>query len=191
MCAVDARLFEAINDLAGRIDGIDDVVEVITRFAPFALVAMLIGLWFWPGSRQERDDRQWSVIVATVAASLALGLNQLIIRLWARPRPFISHHDHLLVSRSHDPSFPSDHATFAFAVAVAIFLGSRRVGIVALVLAVVLGCSRVYVGAHYPGDVLVGAVIGGGMAVAIDQLRTWAHPLLDPPLRLAQRLRLG
>jgi undecaprenyl-diphosphatase len=65
------------------------------------------------------------------------------------------------------------------------------VGIAALVVAAVLAFSRVYVGEHYVGDVLAGALIGSLTAVAVDQLHPLALPLIDPPLRLARRLRLG
>jgi undecaprenyl-diphosphatase len=184
-------LFHAINNLAGRHDGIDDWFELVSRFAPFALIVLLLGLWFWPGERSERDRRQWSVLAATAAAALALGLNQIIIRIWERPRPFAAHHAVLLLSPSHDPSFPSDHATFGFAVALAIVLGSRRVGIVALVIAALMAFSRVWVGEHYVGDVVAGAAIGCATAYSVNQLRPLALPLLDPPLRLARRLRLG
>jgi len=188
---LDTRLFHAINDLAGRADGIDDGFEFVAHYAPFALIALLLGMWFWPGARSVRDRRQWGCMAATVSAALALAINQVIIRLWERPRPYADHDAILLVSRSHDPSFPSDHATFAFAVAVAIFLANRRAGIAALIVAAILGFSRVYVGAHYGGDVLAGALIGGAVAYGVYQLRPFAQPLIDPPMRLARRMRLG
>jgi undecaprenyl-diphosphatase len=188
---MDTTIFHAINGLAGHYDGIDDAFEATSRYVPFALVALLLGLWFWPGPRSERDRRQWGVIAATLAAILALGVNQVVIRLWERPRPFVDHRVTLLLSPSPDPSFPSDHATFGFAVAVALLLISRRVGIATLVVAVVLAFSRVYVGEHYLSDVLTGALIGSLAAIAVDQLRPLALPVIDPPLRLARRLRLA
>lgn len=188
---MDTRLFDAINDLAGRVDGIDDGFELVARYAPVALIALLLGLWFWPGPRAERDGRQWACLAATASASIALAFNQVIIRVWQRPRPFAVHDAILLLKPSHDPSFPSDHATFAFAVAVAIVLVNRRVGITALIVAAVLGFARVYVGEHYVGDVLAGALIGGATAYAVHQLRPLAAPIVDPPMRLARRMRLG
>ncbi len=188
---MDYQVFHAINQLAGRFDGIDDTFELISRFAPFVLVAMLLGMWFWPGSRAVRDRRQWACIVATAAAALALGFNQIVIRLWERPRPFTDHQVVLLLKPSPDPSFPSDHATFVFAVAVALFLGSRRVGFVALGIAAMVGFSRVYAGEHYLSDVLAGAVIGSVFAYALFQLRPFAEPVLDPALRIARRIRLA
>jgi undecaprenyl-diphosphatase len=188
---MDAELFHAINHLAGHYDGIDDGFETIAQFAPFALVALLLGLWFWPGERAGRDERQWSVIAATISATLALGINQVIIRMWERPRPFAAQHAVLLLKPSHDPSFPSDHSTFAFAVAVSVLLATRRAGVPALVIAAILGFSRVYVGEHYVGDVVAGVLIGTAVAVAVYQLRPFAMPLIDPPMRLARRMRLG
>lgn len=188
---MDYQAFHLINHLAGHYDGVDDSFESIAQYAPFALVAILLALWFLPGPRPERDRRQWSCIAATLAAAIALGINQVIIHVWERPRPFADHHVVLLLKPSADPSFPSDHATFAFAVAAAIFIAHRRAGLIAVGIATVLSFSRIYVGEHYVGDVVAGSVIGAATAVAIDQLRPLVLPLFDPPLRLARRLRLG
>jgi undecaprenyl-diphosphatase len=84
---------------------------------------------------------------------------------------------HLFIAPSHDPSFPSDHATAAFAIAVALFLRHRKAGWVALGLATVLSIARVAVGTHYPGDVAAGAAIGAAAALVI-----W-HPSVREPLR--------
>jgi len=71
---------------------------------------------------------------------------------------------HLLVDKTTDFSFPSDHATAAGAVAVGLLLTNRRWGIIAAALAVVMAFTRVYVGAHYPADVLAGLALGGIVA---------------------------
>jgi undecaprenyl-diphosphatase len=188
---LDASLFHAINQLAGHYDAIDDVVEFISSKGPFVLVLMILAAWFWPGSRTQRDQRQWGGIAATISAALAMAINQGIIRVWDRPRPFEAHHVVLLLKPSPDPSFPSDHATFAFAVAVALFLAWRRLGIVALAVAALISLSRVYSGEHYLGDVVAGAAIGAVVALAVYQLQAVAMPLIDPPIRLARRIRLA
>jgi undecaprenyl-diphosphatase len=89
-----------------------------------------------------------------------------------RLRPYAAHpgHAHLLISRSPDPSFPSDHATGAFALALGIWLYDRTLGAILLMLAAVLAFARVYVGTHYPGDVIAGAVIGIAVALALHRL---------------------
>ena len=188
---MDAGLFAAINGLAGHVDSVDDIVELFTRVVPFVLVGLALLAWFWPGPRVERDRRQWSAIVAGVGAALALGINQVIIRLWDRPRPFMTHSATLLLAPSHDPSFPSDHAAFGFAVAVGLCFAWRRVGMLALLGAALLAFARVYTGEHYVGDVVAGGLIGAGAALAVNQARPWVLPLLAPPLRLARRMRLA
>ncbi len=188
---MDARLFLAINGLARYGDRPNDLFEFFAHDGPYLLVGLLLLIWFWPGERVLRNLRQWTVINATIAAAVALGLNQIIIRIWARPRPFVDHHTIMLLTPSTDPSFPSDHATFAFAVAVALFLGLRRVGIVALLLAALIAFARVYAGEHYVSDVLAGAIIGGSVAVAVNLARPFVMPVLNPPLRLARKLHLA
>ena len=118
------------------------------------------------------------VIAAGFSAALALGIAQIIAHLWDRPRPYLAHptEAHLFIAPSPDPSFPSDHATAAFAIAIALLLRNRKAGIVALVMAVALCVARVAAGTHYPGDVLAGAVLGTAAALLF-----W-HPTLRRPL---------
>ena len=97
----------------------------------------------------------------------------------------------MLLKPSPDPSFPSDHATFAFAVAVALVLGSRRIGIVALCIAALIAFSRVYVGEHYASDVVAGALIGSVFSYTLFQTRPYVAPLVDPVLRRARTLHLA
>ena len=78
-----------------------------------------------------------------------------------------------LVARSADGSFPSDHAAAAVAIAIVLFLTHRRLGAIALLVAGLVCLARVYVGAHYPGDVVAGAAVGIGVAwLACGPFRT-------------------
>jgi undecaprenyl-diphosphatase len=70
----------------------------------------------------------------------------------------------VLATRSTDPSFPSDHATMAGAVAVGLWFVSRRLGIVAAIAALLMAFARVYIAAHYPADVVAGLLLGGLVA---------------------------
>ncbi len=189
---MDATLFSAINGLTRFGDRPNDFFEFFAHYGPYLLVGLLVVIWFWPGSRARRNLRQWAAINATIAAAVALGVNQIIIRIWDRPRPFAAVHNAvLLLAPSRDPSFPSDHATFAFGVAVALVLSLRRVGIAALLLAAMIAFARVYVGEHYVSDVVAGAVIGGSVAFVIHWARPVVMPVLNPPLKLARKLHLA
>jgi undecaprenyl-diphosphatase len=130
---------------------------------------------------------------ALIASAIALATNQVISHIWARPRPFAGHPllTHVLAARTTDPSFPSDHAAAAFAIAFAVLAFSRRVGAVFLALATLIGLSRIALGMHYPSDVLVGALVGFGTAMLVVTLgRPWVVRVVvllsrvtDPVLR--------
>jgi len=137
----------------------------------------LAGIFLARGKWRSRNGRH-GVAAAGFSALLALGAAQVISHLWERPRPYVAHADasHLFIPASHDPSFPSDHATAAFAIAVALLLRHRRAGIVALVMGVLVSIGRVAVGTHYPSDVVGGAVLG-----TLAALLLW-HPRVRGPL---------
>ena len=89
---------------------------------------------------------------------------------------------HLFVAPTHDASFPSDHATAGFAIAVSIVLRSRRIGCLALAMALIMSVGRVAVGVHYPSDVLAGALLGSAAALLL-----WLPPIRGPLHRFADR----
>jgi undecaprenyl-diphosphatase len=135
------------------------------------------------GKWESRNARH-GVIAAALAVVLGLAIAHGITLIWDRPRPYEAHPNlaHLFVSPSHDPSFPSDHATAAFAIAVSLFLRSRRVGFLALGMAIILAIARVAVGVHYPGDVIGGALLGTAAALAL-----WLPPVRARLNALADR----
>src|SRR3954469_19111007 len=131
----------------------------------FVIVA-IVALTFLIPWRSRRIERRTGAVMATAAGGLALLLVQPISNAVDRTRPFVTHpHAHLLISHGRDPGFPSDHATGAFAMAMALWLYDRTIGTIAFVLAAIIAFARVYVGVHYPSDVQAGALIG--MAVAL------------------------
>ena len=148
----------------------------IVLFAVLLLLAYLRG-------RQSSDVKVVAGAVwAGAAALVALGIGQIIGNIVARSRPYAAMPQvHVLVDRTSDFSFPSDHATAVGAVAVGLWFVNRRIGIVALIGAVFMAVARVYAGAHYPGDVLAGLALGGIVAAAgaivlvplLSRLGTW------------------
>lgn len=178
MPRIDFTLFKAVNDFAAAHDGlVEDPLRFCALNAQYAFVALLAALFFVTGKWRSLNGRR-GVVAAGFSALLALGVAHLITEIWARPRPYEVHSGtHLFISPSGDPSFPSDHATAAFAIAVAIFLRHRKAGWIALAMATIVSISRVAVGTHYPGDVAAGAAIGAAAALVF-----W-HPSVREPLR--------
>jgi undecaprenyl-diphosphatase len=145
------------------------------------LVALLAVLFVTTGKWRSVNARH-GVVAAGLSALLALGIAHVFADLWARPRPYIAHPDlHLFIAPSHDSSFPSDHATAAFAIATALLLRHRKAGLAALALATLLALARVVVGTHYPSDVAAGAAIGVAAALILwhPSVRTPMHRLAD------------
>ncbi|HQR25973.1 MAG TPA: phosphatase PAP2 family protein [Nocardioides sp.] len=141
-------------------------------------------LWSWWLARREGDPAKVAAALwAPIGVLVALGVNQLLAGAVAEPRPYaVLPHTLVLVPRSADYSFPSDHAVMAGAVAVGILVVHRLLGILAAALAVLMAVTRVYVGAHFPLDVTVGLAVGALVALASYLL---ARPLA---LRLVELL---
>lgn len=107
------------------------------------------------------------------AAFLGYSISQWIGIVNFRPRPFtFLENVNLLISKSPESkSFPSDHATLAFAIAVSLILsGEKKWGTVALVAAAFVALGRVYVGVHFPLDIFAGALLGTGSAFAAEHI---------------------
>jgi membrane-associated phospholipid phosphatase len=157
----------------------------VTAYAKYGLlifaVLLLVGWWV---ARRGSARVMAAALLAPVSTLVAVAVNQPIIKHFAEARPYAVHPQALvLVSKTTDPSFPSDHAAMAGAVTVGLLLLSWRLGLIAAVFGMAMAFARVYVGAHYPHDVIAGLAVG-----ALAALMVWAL-LRIPITRLVERLR--
>jgi membrane-associated phospholipid phosphatase len=173
---MDYRIYHAVNDWTARHAGLGHAVDVLMNVCVVLLVVGAVALWF---AARPGGSTRWKLAAGGALVSGALGyvLNQVIHALYDRPRPYEAHAGvwHPYASGT-DASFPSDHASAAFGIAWAVLLVDRVVGAVFLAVAVVVGVSRVVVGAHYPGDALAGA--GVGLVAALLVMVACRRPLL-------------
>jgi undecaprenyl-diphosphatase len=118
--------------------------------------------------------RRWGTFFLTVAAVALADMVTLALKLLVdRPRPFIRYaQPKVLVPIPHDPSFPSGHSATSFAAATMLSWAFPGFAPVLLLLAAAVAYSRVYVGVHYPIDIVAGAALGAVVATALRLLVT-------------------
>ncbi len=160
---------------------LDAVMPAITHLADAGALWILLAAVLLCSPKHRRTG-------LTMALALLLGLlacNVLLKPLVQRMRPFDYQLLHfgrdipLLIAPPADFSFPSGHTNASFAAATALLLRNRKWGIPALILAALIGFSRLYLYVHYPTDVLTGAVLGSCMALAANPLVSKGYALYD------------
>ena len=130
-----------------------------------SLVIILIGL-----AADLASQRRFPLgaVLAAVSFRIASVLTSELKEVFDRPRPPVGHPEiHPLVAVPGDGSMPSGHAAGAFAAAVAVGLVHPRLRWPLVVLAGLIAFSRVWLGVHYPTDVLAGAALGTAVAVGV------------------------
>ncbi|RPI35745.1 MAG: phosphatase PAP2 family protein, partial [Nitrospiraceae bacterium] len=166
---IDVSLFFLINK--GLQNSFFDIVmPIITKHAE--LVFLFPVLW---AAAKEKKAVWPFLFVSLVAIALADGSGHILKDLTARPRPCNTLTDiNLLVGCGRSFSMPSNHACNAFAFAMSfLFLRRNIIGYFSLAVAAVVAFSRIYVGVHYPFDVLTGMLLGTCSAYASLQLFRW------------------
>jgi undecaprenyl-diphosphatase len=163
MYNLDVALTRWLNGPAGQFVTIDRLMVWISVIG-VPLVVLGVAAQWWP-----KDHKTRHVLVASgLSFLLGLGFNQIILLFVHRARPYDGGVTHLLIERSADFSFPSDHATAIFAIAASFLLHAMpRRGVLLLAAAVLVAISRVYIGTHYLSDILGGALTGVAAAASV------------------------
>ena len=187
---MDLTLFRLINGLAGQWPAVDEVFRFFANdyIVPTFLVAFLVVGWF-------SGQAKWRQIV--LHALLALLLANIIVKacnlIWFRPRPFTYNEVTMLFYYPSDSSFPSNSAAVVWSLAGAMWLSlpSSRFGQVALLLAAIMGWSRIWVGVHYPLDIVGGACAGLLAAWWVKRYEKRLYPVAKGLEWLARKMALA
>jgi undecaprenyl-diphosphatase len=166
---------DMVNNLAGRSDLADAIAKFVARDLIFVAIPLMLALWFVPG--RDRAMNQRLAVLACGGVLIALALGVLLGQLYYQDRPFVvDPSTRLLIDHGADNGFPSDHAIVVFALSGAFLVRRRLLGGLLFGAAVILGVARVYIGVHWPSDILAASVLGvlAGMTVSL------AEPLLEP-----------
>jgi undecaprenyl-diphosphatase len=150
---LNQAIFNLIHGLAGRNRLIDLLGIFFSDYFGYLLLAAVLYLIF---SQKDWRKRYRDFLFVALTAILSRGLFTEIIRFfYNHPRPFVALGFNPLVTKDITPSFPSGHAAFYFALVIPVFyLISRKWGWYLLGGAFLLGLARIFVGVHWPLDIL-------------------------------------
>ncbi|GEC09790.1 phosphatase PAP2 family protein [Streptomyces spinoverrucosus] len=188
----DVELLYDINGLAKDAPGwFDRGMEFVGEYGLLLALVLLVVCCWWTVRRrsgisgEEAAGSVAALVWAPLAAGIAVLVNVPIRGFVERPRPFLQHEGlEVLVSGKTDFSFVSDHATIAMALGVGLFIAHRTFGLVGIGLALVEGFCRVYMGVHYPTDVIGGFALGTAVALLLSPV---AMALLTPVTKAVER----
>jgi len=184
LAGLDVSIFQALNNFCGWNPWLDHIIFHGELLKGTLFIGIFGLLWYWPD--KDMPLRRETFVIMMPVVALSLVVNRAISTLLPfRNRPMYSiganapafewHPD-----LEHWSSFPSDNATFFFAIATGLWLISKRWGLFFGVFATFVSLARVYQGVHYPGDILLGALIGISISLAV--IREPVRKLIAAPI---------
>jgi len=156
---VDLYLFHLINGLAFKWDWLDIFGKFCAKFLGYFLLAFLLIVLI------IKFRKYWRMVAEAVVTAIfaRLALVEIIRYFFPRTRPFLSgtNVNLVLVDMDHAyHSFPSGHAAFFFALSTIIYFYNKKLGFLFFSVSFLISLARVFVGIHWPFDVLMGAIVG-------------------------------
>lgn len=160
---MDTYLFNFLNQWAGQWLCLDALAVFLAKYLGYLLICFLLAWLSWDFLfRKEKFQKTIKIVSFSLAAAIfsRLIIVEIIRWLYFRPRPFVAEQVNQLLEHSVSSSFPSGHAAFFFALSMVIYLHNRKAGLLFFLASFLIVLSRVFVGIHYPLDILAGALIG-------------------------------
>ena len=172
---MNERLFFAINGLSHNSGFLDALMVFCAQYIPLILIAFLAYLWIFGKSVGRRAGFR-----AALGGGGALILARIVGAFHYQALPSVLGLGRPLILHAANNSFPSDHVSFSFGIAMSLlFSGSTILWPQAVLLAVLVVFARVFVGVHFPLDVLAGALVGIAAAGIVHVLRMLSDPVAD------------
>ncbi|MED0987763.1 undecaprenyl-diphosphatase [Bacillus paramycoides] len=177
---LDYKCFNFINNKVQQYPLIDHIMIVLAEYVQYAFGLLIILLWI-----KNKTNYRVIAVQTLFSIMLAYSINRIVEMFIYRERPFISHSIKQLVDHTANSSFPSDHATAAIVIATTLWISAFSFKYIWFLLAVGVAFSRVWVGVHYPFDVITGIVHGILIALFVHYVVFKIRPvvtILEKPI---------
>jgi undecaprenyl-diphosphatase len=156
-------LFRLINDLGKQYPQFNSFFVFLAEYMVYFLALSVIYYWF-----RRNENNRMMIICAGFTFIAAEVIGKLAGKLHSNYQPFAElTYVNQLIEKAVDNSFPSDHTILFFSFCMTFWLYKNGSGLLWLLLAITVGISRIWVGVHYPADIVVGAVISISSATII------------------------
>ena len=164
---MNESLFISLNNLVGQSVFFDKIIWFCADILVFAVFATLA--YFVIKAKGKRQVAIKNSVIILFTALLAWACADVIKYFFSNPRPFLVLDSvNLLFEYGGNDSFPSGHTTFFAALATMFLFYSRRLGLLLLFLAFVIGLARVAAGIHWPIDIMGSFLLGGSFALLVQ-----------------------
>lgn len=158
-------LFRAVNDIGKEYPDINPLFIFFAEYTVYCLMLVLLFYWL-----TRKTENKLMVVSAVISFFIAEVAGKLIGLVYSHHQPFaVWSNVNKLIEKEVGNSFPSDHTIVFFSVCISIALFRRRFWYLWAALALLLSISRIYVGVHYPVDILVGAILGFVAAILVHK----------------------
>ena len=156
-------IFRAVNDIGKEFPDINPLFIFFAEYTVYCLMLVLLFYWL-----TRNTQNKVMVVSAVISFFIAEATGKLIGLLYSHQQPFaVWSGVNKLIEKEVGNSFPSDHTIVFFSVCISIALFRKRFWYLWVALALILSISRIYVGVHYPVDILVGALLGTIAAILV------------------------
>lgn len=149
---------------------LDEIMIFVSSLGNKGFIWIAIGILFLLFGFKNKIWRSRGILVLLSLGMNFLACNVILKPLVDRTRPYFVLGYDPVIPPVGDPSFPSGHTSASFAAATAIYCINKKWGIVAYLFAAVMGFSRLYLGVHFPTDVLAGALVGTAAAMLVIRI---------------------
>ncbi|HEY8893076.1 MAG TPA: undecaprenyl-diphosphatase [Clostridium sp.] len=155
---MNMEFFRIINNLANKNMILDKTMIFFSQYVPYMFMAVII-IVFILGIKQRKCEYRKIAVSTVILTVINLMINLIIRSIFYVDRPFVHNKVNLLLPHDAASSFPSNHATGTMSIALGLGKYNRILGMIMTILSIIVSFSRVYVGHHYPMDIIGSYII--------------------------------